>query len=53
MFDGHKLFWWEVIFEAEKNQNCASFNNVTRTAVGRAATWGSASQGESKIAAPK
>ena len=32
MFDRHRLFWWEIIFKAEKNQKCASFNNVTRTA---------------------
>jgi len=33
MFDGHKLFWWEIIYKAEKNQKCASFNNVTRAVV--------------------
>jgi len=33
MFGGHKLFWCEIIFKAEKNQKCASFNIVTKTAV--------------------
>ena len=33
MFDDHNVFWWEIIFKAEKNQKCASFNNVTRAAV--------------------
>jgi len=32
MSDGHELFWSEIIFKAEKNRKCASFNNVTRTA---------------------
>jgi len=27
------VFWWEIIFKAEKNQKCASFNNVTRATI--------------------